>query len=479
LEYWKNDMNYYELREQITEKLGYSFLHNRLVDHRRHQRAVEEKGRKSEYKEFKLDQPGEAIPQERLLNTEEIQSFIEISCRAAACPMPLNIDTWDGMLCPFGCSYCFANAFRATLYTAFFDNSKTMGFRHCNPKMYKTELEKLFELRGNNPHDVKGDVAKAIAMEIPIRFGIRFEDFLKEEGDEKIALELLEFLKDQEYPTMINSKSALLGREDYVRALADNKAGTAVHITLISSNNEVLELLEPGAPSYKERLKAMKIMSDAGIRVIARIEPFLPFICDQEEDVRKYMVDVWDVGVRNITFDTYSYTAKNQGIRQAFINNGFDWDRIFHIGCESQGFGSILLGKFMEMFRTFGFSCSTFDMGNAPDNDDNVCCEVGDIFKEYGFNYGCTVYAARMIAKRGKKNKPTSWLHFKNWVDKKGGFLSESLEREVHELWNCQGNQAYSHYWAKGLEPCGYDKYGIIWNSGQYDFREELLECLK
>jgi hypothetical protein len=109
--------------------------------------------------------------------------------------------------------------------------------------------------------------------------------------------------------------------------------------------------------------------------------------------------------VRNITFDTYSYTAHNQGIRQSFINNGFDWDRIFHIGCESQGFGSILLGKFMDLFREKGFSCSTFDMGNVPDNDDNICCEVGDLFKNYGFNYGCTVYAARMIAKRGKKGK--------------------------------------------------------------------------
>jgi len=293
-------------------------------------------------------------------------------------------------------------------------------------------------------------------------------------------LELLQHLSEVEYPTMINSKSALLGRDDYLRALADNPAGTAVHVTLISSNNDVLQLLEPGAPSYEERLEAIRSMSQAGIKVVARIEPFLPFICDQKEYVDQYMTEVWAAGVRSITFDTYSYTAKNQGIRQSFINNGYDWDRIFHIGCESQGFGSILLGKFMEMFREFGYSCSTFDMGNVPDNDDTICCEVGDVFGNYGFNYGCTVYAARMIASRGKKGKTTSWKDFKKWVDKKGGFLSPALEQEVHMLWNCQGNDAYSHYWAKGLQPMGYDQYGIVWGSDtKTDYRKGLLECLK
>ena len=101
-------------------------------------------------------------------------------------------------------------------------------------------------------------------------------------------------------------------------------------------------------------------------------------------------------------------------------------------------------------------------------------------FKDYGFNYGCTVYAARMIASRGRKGKSTSWRNFRNWVNKKGGFLSPALEKEVHALWNCHGNDAYSHYWARGLEPKGYDEYGIVWGSNpDHDFREELLECLR
>ena len=467
-------MNYYELRELVAQIIPRV---SRLVDVKQHVGAVKEKGRKTEYKEFKLTE-GEFVKQERLLSLDEVNSFVEVSCRAAACPMPLNIDTWDGLLCPFGCKYCYANAFRASLYTAFFDNSKTMGFRHCNATKYKTELDALLLHRDKDPHSLPpgASVARAIAMGIPMRFGIRFEDFLDEEGEQKISLELLRYLADNDYPLMINTKSALVGRKDYVEALARNKAGAAVHVTLISSNNGLLSELEPGAPSYRARLKTMKALADAGVRVVARIEPYLVFINDKQEEVERYIEDVWDTGCRNITFDTWSYTAKNPGIRQSFYNMGFDWDRLFLLGCDSQAIGSLLLGKFMDLFRAKGFSCSTFDTGNVSDNDQSICCEVGDWFKG-GWNYGCTVMASRFVS--GRKGKPTRWKQFKKYVDKHGGFLSSALEVQVHEMWNATGTQsAYSQAWSRGLEAVGYDEDGIVWrfNTDGSDFRENLLE---
>jgi DNA repair photolyase len=464
-------MNYYELRSIVA---GIVPRMTQLFDQKKFQGAVREKGRKSGYQEFKLVQQ-DWVKQERLLNTEEINSFAEISCRAAACPMPLNLDVWDSLVCPFKCKYCFANAFRASLYTAFFDNSKTMGMRHCDPDKTKHEMDKFMKLRGKDPHSISGDIQKAFAMEMPVRFGIRFEDFLEEEKTEGISLQLLQYLAEQNYPTMINTKSSLIGTEPYVDALANNGAGAAVHVTLISSDDELLKNLEPGAPCYKDRVAGMEMLVKAGVRVVARIEPFLPFINDKEEDVRQYIKDMKRIGVKNITFDTYSYSANNPGIRQSFLNSGIDWERIFTLGCDSQALGSLLLGKFMEIFREEGFSCSTFDMGNAPDNDQDICCEVGDWFKDSGFNYGCSVMASRYIQQAGH---PVRWNEFKDWVNEKGGFLSNMLELEVHQLWNFDGNQAYSHAWSKGIEAVGWDEDGMIWeyNKETKDFRKTLLE---
>lgn len=463
-------LDYYELRKKVA---GIIPRMTQLVMKKKHTAAVQEKGRKAGYREFKLGQC-EWVKQERLLNTQEINSFAEISCRAQACPMPLNLDVWDGLLCPYNCRYCFANAFRASLYTAFFDNSKTMGIRHCNPDMYKRELGKLMKYRGKDPHSISNDVGKAVAMDLPMRLGIRFEDFLDEEKEAGISLQLLKYLSSQSYPVMINSKSALVGTEPYAKALSGNKGKAAVHTTLISSDDKLLKELEPGAPPYKDRLEAMAALVQAGVRVVARIEPFLPFINDKEDDVRKYIADMKRIGVGHITFDTYSYSANNPGIRQSFINSGFDWERIFLIGCDSQALGSLLLGSFMEMFRKEGFSCSTFDMGNVPTNDQRVCCEVEDWFPKSGFNYGCSVYAARFVQ---ASKKPVRWRDFQAWVNEHGGFLSPALEMEVHQLWNMEGNEAYSHAWARGIEACGWERDGMVWRfSPKGDFREDLLE---
>ena len=467
-------MNYWELRKAVTKIVPRM---TQIMSSRRRQDMVREKGRKRNYSQFNLIHR-EWRKQERLLNTEEINSFLEISIRAAACPMPFNMDIWDGLICPFACIYCFANAFRASLYTAFFDNSKTMGFRHCNTVYYKREMDKMEKYRVMSPEKIKQltGINKAYALGIPVRMGIRFEDFLKSEEKQGVSLEMLKYLSEIDYPVMINTKASLPMKDTYLKALSGNKAKTAIHVTLISGNSEVLKRLEPGAPSYEDRIKAMKALTAAGVRVVARIEPYLFLISDEPEDLERYMNDVWDAGVRNITFDTYSYTAHNIGIRQSFINRGYDYDRLFIAGCDSQPLGSLLLSKFMDLFRERGFSCSTFDMGNVPGNDQDICCEVTDWFKG-GWNYGCTVMATRYIKQR--KSKPTTWKDFEGWVDKHGGFLTPELKREVKELWNLGGNVAYSNRWAVGLTPTGLDEDGLIWRYvPEVDYREELVKSL-
>jgi hypothetical protein len=249
-------------------------------------------------------------------------------------------------------------------------------------------------------------------------------------------------------------------------------------MTAITTNEEITKRLERGAPAYKQRLEACRALTSAGVRVVARIEPYLFLLTDEPDDVSQYIEDMWEAGVRHITFDTYSYTGKDQGIRQSFINAGYDFDRIFLAGCDSQPLGSLLLGKFMELFREKGFKCSTFDIGNAPDNDQDICCEVGDWFTG-GFSYGCTVMAARYVVQRYRtENLPTSWSDFEAWVDEHGGFLTPDLKREVKLLWNLGGNVAYSHRWARGLVPIGRDEDGLIWTFDNTDYRETLINDL-
>jgi hypothetical protein len=91
----KAEARYAELRTLLAQWIPRQTRFGREMDRRG---AVKEKGRKSNYFEFKLDK-AEWIKNERLLDSSELKSFAEISLRSAACPMCLNIDVYDALLC--------------------------------------------------------------------------------------------------------------------------------------------------------------------------------------------------------------------------------------------------------------------------------------------------------------------------------------------------------------------------------------------
>lgn len=272
----------------------------------------------------------------------------------------------------------------------------------------------------------------------------------------------------------------LIGREDYVRALADNKAGAAVHMTAISADDVLNKRLEPGAPSFEKRMLAAKALVDAGVRVVARIEPFMVFVNDDPYYVKKWIEGVREVGIKHITFDTYSYSASAPGVERQMEMEGIDFRRMFLLMSDSQWLGSLILGEFMKMMRSEGFESSTFDFGNSPINDDEICCSVSDIYLPLGggFSYGNNMIAARFVRDKGPHT--VTWGEYNSFVETKGGWLSESLMQEVKNSWNLGSNPAYRVDWAQGIEPYGRDREGnIVWRYVESsDFRLEMLENL-
>jgi len=91
---WK-DLDYWEARKLVAKIIPRITA---LKKDKSKVNAVREKGRKSGYHQYSVKEK-DWIKQERLLSNDEINSFVEVSVRAAACPMPLNIDTYDSTVC--------------------------------------------------------------------------------------------------------------------------------------------------------------------------------------------------------------------------------------------------------------------------------------------------------------------------------------------------------------------------------------------
>jgi DNA repair photolyase len=374
---------------------------------------------------------------------------------------------WDGQVCYYGCTYCFANYFRDSLYTNFFDNVPK-GLRKADWPELEKALKWLASLRGTDkpgarPSLPAGDVPAVIAAfraGVPVRIGVRFENFLPQEKRDGLTLRVLRLLSELQYPVIIDTKSTLVAEDEYIEALASNKAGAVVQVSLSGVNAELFKKLEPGAPSPIARFEALGRLNAAGIQGTPRIEPFLPFLADSKEEITEYIDRARAAGVKWICWDAFSHSTSAAATRRLFHIRGWDFDRMFFASSDSRLLTGLLLGSMMDHFRGEGFKCSTYDDMNSCRNDDWLCCNVSEVMDDPAPNWASTKAMEQYVKEQA--GDPVGWAEYERHVNTNGGFLTESLADEVRHLWNNEGNQAYSLAWL-GLDPAGRDLDGLTW----------------
>jgi DNA repair photolyase len=94
----------------------------------------------------------------------------------------------------------------------------------------------------------------------------------------------LEIIAQFRFPVHIVTKSNLVLR-DLDTLIEINKVYAAVSFTITTADDELVKKLEPGAPLVSDRLRAMRVLAENGIRTGVALMPILPFIEDTEENV--------------------------------------------------------------------------------------------------------------------------------------------------------------------------------------------------
>ena len=88
------------------------------------------------------------------------------------------------------------------------------------------------------------------------------------------------------FPIHIVTKSDLVLKDlDTLREI--NKVQAAVSFTITTADDALARKLEPGAPSPSQRFRAMEALTATGIHTGVTMMPILPFIEDDEENIRQ------------------------------------------------------------------------------------------------------------------------------------------------------------------------------------------------
>jgi len=112
------------------------------------------------------------------------------------------------------------------------------------------------------------------------------DPYMPLEADLDLTGRALDVIAEFRFPVHVMTKSDLVLR-DLDTLCRINQVYAAVSFTITTADDELGKKLEPGAPPVSKRFRAMKVLADHGIRTGVTMMPVLPFIEDNDQNVRQ------------------------------------------------------------------------------------------------------------------------------------------------------------------------------------------------
>ena len=202
------------------------------------------------------------------------------------CYSIIRVEPYD--TCSFNCIYC---------YTQWYWQRK-----HGHPKVRVTAIKEFLAL-------AKKTYEKSLKP-VPARLSTLIDPFQQIEKQKKATLRILKIALKYEYPLIINTKSPLLVKDPWNRIISSlaDKGLVVVQFSLSVLDEGRASILEPHAPSVKERLQVMRILAEQGIPVVLRLSPFIPRKSIEPYDYDDFASLLKELGVRHVIVEALRFT---------------------------------------------------------------------------------------------------------------------------------------------------------------------------
>jgi len=218
---------------------------------------------------------------ERQVFLDRTQRIINRVSPTADVPFDWTLNPYRG--CEHGCIYCFARPYHE--YLGF-----SCGLDFETKLMAKPEAARLLKQELASPNWKPEPIVMSAITDIyqPIEHKMR------------IARQCLEVLAECGQPVTTMTKSALVLRDvDLWSRLGEMNAGR-VTITLVTLDGELAQKLEPRASSPAGRLRAIRELTAAGVRVSVNVAPIIPGLTDTE--LPRILEAVAEAGARRVSW---------------------------------------------------------------------------------------------------------------------------------------------------------------------------------
>jgi len=185
--------------------------------------------------------------------------------RVKGMPFDWSLNPYVG--CPHACRYCFSRAYNARY------RDRDVG----------EAFDRNVEVRTNFAGRLRADLRRRPQGSVAI--GTATDPYQPIEGKYQLTRRCLEALIDYPMPTSIVTKGPLVVRDIDVLKKLDEKTELTVYFSVPCVNEEIVRKTDPGTAPPRQRLRALRMLREAGIDAAVLCMPVLPGISDSEESL--------------------------------------------------------------------------------------------------------------------------------------------------------------------------------------------------
>jgi DNA repair photolyase len=185
--------------------------------------------------------------------------------------------------CTHACEYCYARKYQRHLEMGTGDDfSSVILVKHNLPEVLRRELTRP---QWSHEH---------------VAVGTATDPYQPIEGHYRITRRCLEALLFSRTPFSIVTKGPMVVRDLDLLVEATKHAGCEVYVSVPSVDEGAWSRLEPGTASPRQRIRAVRQMSDAGIETGVLMMPLVPGITTTRQSIEMTLRALADAGVRQV-----------------------------------------------------------------------------------------------------------------------------------------------------------------------------------
>jgi DNA repair photolyase len=153
-----------------------------------------------------------------------------------------------------------------------------------------------------------------------IATGSMSDPYMQIESKLNLTKKALEVINKYGFGVTVLTKSALVLRDLDLLKQINQKAKVIIQMTLTTYDENLCKILEPNVSTTFERFQALKVFQDNSIETVVWLDPFLPFINDNYENIKGLMDYCVEAGVKGIICFGIGLTLR-EGNREYFYKN--------------------------------------------------------------------------------------------------------------------------------------------------------------